>query len=249
MAWAPLATSLCGLALALRGRLPASPRMSAAPLVVPASAFASELGHRTVTASTFAGAPLASLDAVTRGKVLTAFARGCDAELHPGAVIEDAEAGERVDGVRRGQNTAEYDWRRDGRRVACKSAQLVWHAGKGHAYWKLQFCNVKLATDERDAAFDELLLAAYTPEGVHVFRHDLKSGVSTSGKSTAATGKHIVFAGPRHEPDWREALPVVLEKMEAKGCRPLGFVPWGTRVPHSIRSAPSSGDDLSEYEC
>ena len=93
---------------------------------------------------------------------------------------------------------AGYDWRRDGRRVACKSAQLRWNAGKGHAYWKLQFCDVKLATDERDAAFDELLLAAYTPEGVHVFRHDLRSGVGTSGKRTAATGKQIKVFGPMH---------------------------------------------------
>ena len=54
MAW-PLLCSLASLALALRSRLPASPRMAAAPLVVPAAAFASELAYRTVTASTFAG--------------------------------------------------------------------------------------------------------------------------------------------------------------------------------------------------
>ena len=95
MAW-PLLCSLASLALALRSRLPASPRMAAAPLVVPAAAFASELAYRTVTASTFAGAPLASHDTVTRGKVLTGYARRCDADEHPGAVIEDAVAGEDV---------------------------------------------------------------------------------------------------------------------------------------------------------
>ena len=95
MAW-PLLCSLASLALALRSRLPASPRMAAAPLVVPAAAFASELAYRTVTASTFAGAPLASHDGVTRGKVLTGYARRCDADEHPGAVIEDAVAGEEV---------------------------------------------------------------------------------------------------------------------------------------------------------
>ena len=115
MAW-PLLCSLTSLALALRSRLPASPRMAAAPLVVPAAAFASELAYRTVTASTFAGAPLASHDAVTRGKVLTGYARRCDADEHPGAVIEDAVAGEDVNGNRQAQHKAAYDWQRDGRR-------------------------------------------------------------------------------------------------------------------------------------
>ena len=156
MAW-PLLCSLASLDLAPRSRLPASPRMAAAPLVVPAAAFASELAYRTVTASTFAGAPLASHDGATRGKVLTGYARRCDADEHPGAVIEDAVAGEDVNGRRRAQNQAAYDWQRDGRRVACKSAQLRWN--DSNQCWKLLFKNIKLD------ACDELLLAAYTPEG------------------------------------------------------------------------------------
>ena len=217
MAW-PLLCSLTSLALALRSRLPASPRMAAAPLVVPAAAFASELAYRTVTASTFAGAPLASLTGDTRGKVLTGYARRCDADEHPGAVIEDAVAGEAVDGRRLAQNQAAYDWQRDGRRVACKSAQLTWDDSTQR--WQLQFREIKLD------ACDELLLAAYTPEGVHLFRHDRRAGLSTNGKSTAATGKQVKFYGPSNEPDWRVALREILEKVEAKGCRRLAFVPW-----------------------
>ena len=75
-------------------------------------------------------------------------------------------------------------------------------------------------------ACDELLLAAYTPEGVHLFQHDRRAGLSTHGKSTAATGKQIVFYGPKHEPDWRVALGEILEKVKAKGCRRLALVPW-----------------------
>ena len=71
-----------------------------------------------------------------------------------------------------------------------------------------------------------LLLAAYTPEGVYLFQHDGMAGLSTTGKSTAATGKEIVFVGPKNEPDWRVALPEILEKVEAKGCRRRAFVPW-----------------------
>ena len=120
---------------------------------------------------------------------------------------------------------AAYDWQRDGQRVACKSAGLRWDRNMEH--WMLQFSNVKLATaGGRDAAFDELLLAAYTPEGVHLFRHDLRAGVGTSGVSTAARGKKIKFIGPSHERDWRVALGEIRGKVEDKGCRPLAFVPW-----------------------
>ena len=114
---------------------------------------------------------------------------------------------------------AAYDWQRDGRRVACKGAQLTWD--DSNQRWMLQFQKIKLD------ACDELLLAAYTPEGVHLFRHDRRAGLSTSGKSTAATGKVISFVGPRNEPDWRVALGEILEKVEAKGCRRLAFVRWG----------------------
>ena len=113
---------------------------------------------------------------------------------------------------------AAYDWQRDGRRVACKSAQLTWNDSL--QLWKLQSHNIK------PDACDELLLAAYTPEGVHLFRHDGMAGLSTNGKRTAATGRVINFFGPCNEPDWRVALRAILEKMEAKGCRRRAFVRW-----------------------
>ena len=104
--------------------------------------------------------------------MLTGYARRCDADEHPGAVIENAVAGEDVNGNPRGQNKAAYDWQRDGRRVACKSAQMRWNDSSQR--WMLQFHTVKLD------ACDELLLAVYTPEGVHLFRHDGRAGLSLS---------------------------------------------------------------------
>ena len=115
---------------------------------------------------------------------------------------------------------AVYSYQRDGRRVACKSAQLKWNDSDNR--WMLQFTTIKLD------ACDELLLAAYTPEGVHLFSHDGRAGLSTAGKRTAATGKVIKFSGPSNERDWRVALGAILEKVEAKGCRRRAFVPWDT---------------------
>ena len=190
------------------------PRLAAAVAAAPT----------TVTAQAYEGVPLAECSGKARGDLLNSLVRRLDEGwLHPGAAFEDAVAGVSVDGKRRGQNMATYDWQRDGVRVACKSAQLTWN---GLDRWKLHFSDVKLPREGApEAAFDELLLAAYTPEGVHLFEHDLRAGVSASGKSTAATGKDIQFYGPTHEEDWRAALAVVLDKMDAKGCSRLAFVP------------------------
>jgi len=144
--------------------------------------------------------------------------------LRPDASFEDAVAGTTLNGKRRGQSMAAYGWLRDGRRVACKSSQLNWDSSTQR--WRLHFSAVKLPREgEPEAAFDELLLAAYTPEGVHLFRHDLRSGVSTSGKSTATRGQVIQFVGPRNEEDWREACSAIVDKMSAL-CVGLAFMPW-----------------------
>ena len=209
-----------------------------APLIVPASNFEHELGYRTFTATTYSGAPLALLDTTTRAKVLTAFARRRDSELHPGATFADAEAGEGVDGRRLGTYMASYRWQRDTRRVACRTAALQWDGNSPR--WELRFSEVKLpAAGARDAAFDELQLLAYTPEGVHLFRHDLRAGVSTTGKRTASAGHNIKFFGPRNEPDWRVALGEILGKMREKGCTPLESVSFDDpRLAAAIAETP-----------
>ena len=130
-----------------------------------AAEYASILERRSVTATTFANLPLAEMPGALRGRLLTSLARKVDAALHPGALFEEAKAGRDVNGTKRGRDKAPYDWQRDGRRVACKSAQLVW-ATHGRC-WKLHFKSVKLGGEGTEAAFDELLLAAYTPRGIY----------------------------------------------------------------------------------
>ena len=164
---------------------------------------------------------LAELSAAPRANVLTSVVRGLDTSLHPHARIEDAVAGTTVGGGRRGQNQASYAWQRDGVRVACKSAQLTWDASNRR--WAVQFQKIKPSGAE--GAFDELLLALYTPRGVYAFRHDLRLGMSTAGKSTEATGRVIDVVGPRGEESWRSALDgAILPKLDAGGCERVAEV-------------------------
>ena len=202
----------------------------AAPLIVPSSAFASELAYRTVSASAYAGSPLALLDYVTRAKVLTGFARRWDADEHPGAVMEDAVPGEQVNGAKRAQHNAAYDWQRDGQRVACKSGQLTWY--KGRARWALQFNNIKLD------ATDELLLALYAPEEVHLFRYNLTVGLSSAGKRTPVQGQRVTYYGPANEPDLHVALREILVKLNT-GATPLASAGFDDpRLASAIKSTP-----------
>ena len=63
-------------------------------------------------------------------------------------------------------------------------------------------------------------------------------GKTTSGKQTAATGRQIQVVGPVKEPDWREALPVIMGKLQGGGCDRLAFVPWDAESLAASRAPP-----------
>ena len=126
-----------------------------------AASFEHILSRRTKTALVFDGVALAERTMVNRGAILSGLAREVDAELHPGAEFAVAASLREA-----------FDWRRDGVRVACKTAQIQWNTAKrfwqgdSNAYgarWGLRFRRVQLARRGAEARFDELLLAAYTP--------------------------------------------------------------------------------------
>ena len=204
-----------GKAVRQRGLGPAS-RFDAAD-------FSKLLARRTVTEEAYEGVPLAELATVPRANVLTSVVREIDTSLHPDARIEDAVPGTRIDDSKRGQHQAPYDWQRDGVRVACKSAQLTWHVSK--RLWEVRFSEIKPAGAEGE--FDELLLALYTPRGVHVYRHDLRLGMSTSGKATEATGRTIQVHGRCDVESWQSALDgAILPKLDERGCERVAEVRW-----------------------
>ena len=189
-----------------------------------ASNFAEILGRRTVTGVTFDGIPLATSTTQTRGRILTALARLVDGERHPTARFSDATTYQQAHG-----------WERDNVRVAVKVAQLQWNTAQKHwagetnpygASWGLKFRKVRLG-DPRE--FDELHLAAYTPRGIYLYRHDFSSGVTTAGKDTSSVGFDIGLQGPRNEASWEAVIDhSILPRLDASdnACKRLAYVPF-----------------------
>jgi len=120
----------------------------------------------------------------------------------------------------------EYDWRRNGIRIECKSAQLMWVSA--NSSWRFCFTGIKLALDgaREQHLFDELLLALYTPIGVHFIRHNLELGVANQGISTSTRGHNIQVYAPVNEHDVHRALHVILRKFEKAGCQQLAVARW-----------------------
>ena len=84
-------------------------RLASAGFDEPRLAAAMEAAPLPFTASAYGDVPLADCSGQARGKLLSSVVRRLDEGwLHHGAVIEDAVAGEDVNGRRRGQNMAAY---------------------------------------------------------------------------------------------------------------------------------------------
>lgn len=175
---------------------------------------------------TYRGVPLAGLSPPSRGLRLQALVHAVDMMAHPCAIFGDPVVGSCSDGRSRGIYRAEYDWTRDGLRIECKHAQLLWD--KSSKRWKLGFAHIKFAYAGARCAdlFDELLLALYTPRGVYIYRHDLKLGISTAGKRTAVEGHSIQIYSSNNEFEWFSALDEIIGKLDNSHCEHIAFVPW-----------------------
>merc|ERR1711971_483297 len=152
--------------------------------------------------SAYMHVPLADISASVRGKVLEKLTRTVCALATPSSIFEDPILGKRINGASRGVYDAEYDWLCDGLRIECKSAQLQWNKDKKS--WLFGFSNVKIGctTRQNEAAFDNLVLALYSPRGVHIIAHDLITGVSSNGKATVSDGFKIYLGSEKWEVDW-----------------------------------------------
>ena len=179
-------------------------------IIIPLSSLeaARDVGKASVTAAAYAGCPLSTITPQLRGGMLTAVARNVSQKLYPNSAIKDPIPGQRCDGSKRGLYCAEYDWLRNGRRVQCKSAQMVWVESSKH--WRVQFKNIKLSL------FDELVLVFYGPSGLHFFTHDGRSGLPTGAAKRVCAGAYLGYYAPRGL-EWREAEGALLNKLQQLG--------------------------------
>ncbi|CAE8646940.1 unnamed protein product [Polarella glacialis] len=158
------------------------------------------------TSSTYFGNKLSEISPQRRGVILESVSRAVYAEVFPAAIISDAVPGHRVNGVRRSPGQTDHDWLSDGSRVESKSGQLVWQNSSQR--WLVAFFNINLAS------LDDLILMMYTPNKLHVIRHDLKLGLSTTG----VRGKHVIcLYGRRGNTSWEDAATTILDKLSSQG--------------------------------
>eukprot|EP00927_Polykrikos_kofoidii_P008114 TRINITY_DN13360_c0_g1_i2.p1 TRINITY_DN13360_c0_g1~~TRINITY_DN13360_c0_g1_i2.p1 ORF type:complete len:441 (+),score=23.63 TRINITY_DN13360_c0_g1_i2:85-1407(+) len=189
----------------------------------------SALATRGVDAETslaYNNVPLAQLSAKARGDRIEELARAVDAMIHSDAQIEDPVLGFCVDGSRRSKGNAGYDWRRNGRRIECKSGQLRWC--RFSRVWKVSFRGIKMALEgvRPSPAFDELQLALYSPIGIHILEHNLMFRVSTAGQSTSSTGHEVCVSAEKGDTDYSRCLDVIRQKLIVGGCKEIAFVTW-----------------------
>ena len=197
-------------------------------LVLPSSEF-EHLFQEGPTELAYAGTPAGRIKKNEQGRIGKAWAKKVLQEQNPKSEILEPEPGTCSEGRRRrGSYQAEYDFVLDGRKVEVKGARMTWVSTSYGGYWRLTFKAVKLPYGERArAAFDDLYLVIMSPEGIHLIKHDLVTGVSTCGKSTEVDGHVIKVCGSRRTHCWEDAFGEMLEKLCVRGgCRVVDEQPF-----------------------
>ena len=170
----------------------------------------------TKTADVYQKLPLATLSPKERGDLLEKKNRDVVEET-TGEKTYDPDPGETIAGKKRGRNSAPFDfYLGDGRqRVEVKSAQLRWN--KCDKRWFASFQGVK------QAEYDLLYLALYTPSGIYVFKHNHEYGKTTNGKQQESCGGNIKVAGPRNQESIEEATKAVLRTMGSMHVKTIKY--------------------------
>ena len=170
--------------------------------------------------------PLAKVSGKRRGMLLESLARGILDRLHPQSLSTDAESMLVCrDGRRRNSQMAAWDFTLGGRRVEIKSAMLCFNETR--QAWSVSFHGIKLMRNrcQLKQPFDDLYLLIYTPAEFYLIRHDLQTGVTSTGVSTVTVGHSICVVGQSGQAGWNTAMKTILDKMLLAGsCELVGKV-------------------------
>ena len=196
-------------------------------LVLSASQFQDILNDPGQTSKTYvghAGHELSLLSGKRRGMILNKLCKKELARLHPHSTIKEPTTGSHCDGACRSANNALYDFFLDGRKVKCKSAQLSWI--EANKQWRALFHRVKLPCPcfQDQAPFDDLYLTLFSPDRLHIIRHDLQTGVCSTGKRTESQGHQICVRATRGQECWQTGLYQILNRFLTNGCELVSSV-------------------------
>ena len=218
-----------------------STRVSA-PLVLKFSQFA-YLFEEGPTETIYRGTPLEGLGQHQQGQLAQEWARSVLQEQNPESEILDPELGTDSNGNARSLYHAPYDFLMDGRRVEVKSARLGWDVCR--LRWHLRFWDVKLPFGKRlEAEFDDLYLVAVSPHGLTLVKHDLFTGVSTSGRLTETKGHSIQIRSWRGEAGWEEALRRMMWTLcEVGSCKVIANEAFRSQFQHMSWTGGSPGSE------
>lgn len=176
-----------------------------------------------VTYQVYAGNPLAAMSFARRGLLLQEWGRHVLASKNPNLSVAPAALGRCINGRKRSTHNAKYDMLLGDKRVELKSAQLAWNQG-GHT-WEATWRAVKFPFlyHRRTASFDDLYLTLFTPTGLYLFQHDLKTAISSDGIRTAELGHRIKVAAGKQATSCEAATAAVLHKLCSQGgCVQVG---------------------------
>ena len=189
-----------------------------------------ELLDRAVspTHQVYEGIPLGSTNAIIRAHRIQQIARELDQHEHPDSLFESAKGEKSPCGIRRGDSNAAVDWVRDGVRVEVKSSKLSFDSGTSR--WMCRFSNIKTGNmgDGRNAYFDELWLAIYSPDGMDFFKHwNWQARLCSAGKRTASMGNVLKIAAGKQFQSPSNALESIKAQLEKDGAEHHFTVRWG----------------------
>lgn len=208
---------------------------SFAALKMRASQFQHILGKTTLTEQVYAGNPLAAVSYSRRGFLLQKWAKRFLAEKYPDLSMLQPHPGQCIDGRKRSTHNAEYDVLFGGRRVKLKSAQLCFN--RHRSCWEVTWRGIKLQFPgcRSKPAFDDLYVTLLTPGGLHLFKHDLSTGVSRDGQRTEQMGHVIQLYGSSKDSSWKAAAERIVDRLCSKGsCLDLGYTQIGDRLVQEL---------------
>lgn len=174
--------------------------------------------HQGLTSNFYCEVPLSLMSPQLRGRRVERMVMDVDRLTHPNSTFAEPATEDTIGGRIRGRNMASCDWIRDEKRIEVKHSQLSFY--KRGSYWRCAFQAVK------HACFDELLLVAYSPRGLDIFKHDGYYGVWDAGVRTETEGRSIVVRGCAHDMNPLSALQTIQSKLVSNGCPHLAQILW-----------------------